>query len=401
MLSGAWIGDDEALYYISEAAGIMWWAGVSVDSPLGANEFHVGLRFANIFRGRLAGSSIVGEWADTPRGDVPQDGTMDLAVVSGDEIRRLRGTGNFGGSVWRRVNVPAARVAVGDRPYVYKETVLVYGTVIRNLAVDLDGQAGDDRGLSFVVQVDRTGAGDTLRAELDRQPGFWSTGWLKDPEHVRAALDAQGNTVVCRILGRDRQAQEATAPYPGWSQRDGNSVLFLNGRPINGYVETHQDGSARIFNRDLPPGTRVRITGLLTLMPDRSTDAAREGIGRHVAICPVSAVDIVAPTARGTLTGIWGGDDLGTYYLRQVGNRLWWLGTSPDRGRFFATVFAGLVTPNGTGIVVRGEYADVPMGTAQGAGRLNLRSTDLVTLHAVDDSGGYRARRWEKISDNV
>jgi hypothetical protein len=45
-------------------------------------------------------------------------------------------------------------------------------------------------------------------------------------------------------------------------------------------------------------------------MPDRSTDAAREGIGRHVAICPVSAVDIVAPTARGTLTGIWGGDDL-------------------------------------------------------------------------------------------
>jgi hypothetical protein len=137
------------------------------------------------------------------------------------------------------------------------------------------------------------------------------------------------------------------------------------------------------------------------LAPDGSTDAAGGGAGHRVAICPVFAVDIVAPTARGTLTGIWGGDDLGTYYLRQVGNRLWWLGMSPDRGRSFTTVFAGLVTPNGTGTVVRGEYADVPMGTARGAGRLNLRSTDSVTLYAIDDDGGYRARRWEKISDNV
>jgi hypothetical protein len=57
-------------------------------------------------------------------------------------------------------------------------------------------------------------------------------------------------------------------------------------------------------------------------------------------IHPISAIDIInypfrpedsLASARQNLTGAWGGSDGSTYYLRQIGNTIWWLGLVRDR----------------------------------------------------------------------
>jgi len=62
-------------------------------------------------------------------------------------------------------------------------------------------------------------------------------------------------------------------------------------------------------------------------------------------IHPMYALDFVQnfqlPRPFAQLTGVWSGDDAGTYYVRQIGNTVWWLGVSVDEGRTFANVFRG------------------------------------------------------------
>jgi hypothetical protein len=67
-LTGTWRADDEAIYYLRQVGNTLWWAGMSPDPHLGANAFHRGLRFTNVFQGRISGDLVSGDWADVPRG---------------------------------------------------------------------------------------------------------------------------------------------------------------------------------------------------------------------------------------------------------------------------------------------------------------------------------------------
>ncbi|MEV0492001.1 hypothetical protein [Streptomyces atratus] len=369
-LTGTWVGEDRALYFVRHEAGTLWWVGLSADTPLGADEFHLGLRFANVYRGRLIGSTVLGEWADTPRGDVPQSGSMDLSLVSTDEIGRLRETGGFGCSMWNRTDLPTRVDAIAEFTEQFgaggsnarglvasAESVVAHGTVVRNLAAE-----GDD--ISFTIKLDRP----------LRSPG---AAWPNVPEQ---------QTMVCTILGRTRSPR-----FPGWMQRDGNSVLFLDGRPVNGDAPVAPDGSARLRGRDLPPGTQVRVCGFLASRPTQPGQADSFAVG------PVYSVDIVAPVARGSLTGIWTADDAGTYYIRQIGDSVWWLGMSHDQGRTFTNAFSGRVAANGAESVIRGESVDVPLGARRDSGPISLHSPDATTLTAQDGT----SRRWTKVSDRL
>jgi hypothetical protein len=82
-----------------------------------------------------------------------------------------------------------------------------------------------------------------------------------------------------------------------------------------------------------------------------------------------------APGDSGELTGAWQGDDTGVYYIRQVGDCVWWFGTELtdiERGvtgqHGFANVASGRV--DGTRIDV--EWADLPLGNILGGGGLTL-----------------------------
>ena len=81
------------------------------------------------------------------------------------------------------------------------------------------------------------------------------------------------------------------------------------------------------------------------------------------------------PADVGELTGVWAGNEGGVYYIRQVGDCLWWFGTElkdiqpGQAGQFgFANVATGRV--DGTRIEV--EWADLPLGNILGGGGLSL-----------------------------
>lgn len=371
-LTGVWLGDDGAIYYVRHHLGRIWWVGLSSESPLGTDEFHPGVRFANVYCGRLIGDTIIGEWADTPRGAVPGNGMMDVLVCSDEEMRIIRQLGDFGCSTWRRAVVPArlditARSAGFDdakpeytRPYA--ETTVVRGVVVTEPAL-----LGDDITLS--VRPDHT--------------------LCRLPETSRLPAD---QALRCRIPGYTGSA------LPGWKQRYGNSVLFRDGRPINGDVVTASDGSVRILGRRIMSGTEVRLTGFLPARPYHLEHGTETDTSYDTPLLsPVYSFDIVEPVARGTFTGTWTADDHGIYYLRQVGTTLWWLGLSHDQGRSYSNVFSGVITQSGTDTTVSGDLIDVPLGARLDTSRLTLSSPESTTLTTTAGP----TRRWSKLSDTI
>jgi predicted small lipoprotein YifL len=96
------------------------------------------------------------------------------------------------------------------------------------------------------------------------------------------------------------------------------------------------------------------------------------------------------------LTGTWAGDDSGVYYLRQLGDQVWWLGMSGlggplvDRGTDWTNVYHGTLK----GDTVTGTYADVPGGAIQDKGPVVMKLTKtsdggitLVNVNPVLDTG--------------
>lgn len=356
-LTGTWLGDDGAMYHLRQVGRTLWWAGLSVSSPRGVDDLHAGVAFTNVFRGRLAGSFVVGEWADMPRGDIFQSGVMDLRVSSPDEIHRLRETGGFGGAAWHRVEEPPGDSADRMRAALRNDTrlvdmcVVLHGTVVDGLVPV--ASLGD---LEFRLRV--------------------------DPSVLSQSLLPLGSVVTCCIAERG-----ADPILPGWRQNDANSVLFLNGRPINGDRRRTPDGTIRMLDTPLTPGVRVRVTGALT------SDS-----GGAFRIFPVYVVDVAQQTPRTTLTGVWASNDSGTYYLHQRGDALWWLGFSADWGATYTSAFAGVVLQRGAELVVEGSWADLPLGRRRGTGTIVLTSSGYSVLTAAT-GGDAGPSRWEKLSD--
>jgi hypothetical protein len=131
--------------------------------------------------------------------------------------------------------------------------------------------------------------------------------------------------------------------------------------------------------RDMTPLRRTAGIGLATSI----LTLAVAGCGEQTpSPSPSPGIDLSAiacatedPTDVGDLTGAWQGDDTGVYYIRQVGDCLWWFGTEVDdipsgqtRQSGFANVAVGRV--DGTQIVV--EWADLPAGDVLSGGGLTL-----------------------------
>ena len=106
-------------------------------------------------------------------------------------------------------------------------------------------------------------------------------------------------------------------------------------------------------------------------------DSAVANSSSGAAVTDLSAIGCATedPTGVGELTGAWGGNDSGVYYIRQVGDCVWWFGTevvdvepgvTGQRG--FANVAAGRMV--GTQIDL--EWADVPLGSILNGGGLTF-----------------------------
>jgi hypothetical protein len=106
------------------------------------------------------------------------------------------------------------------------------------------------------------------------------------------------------------------------------------------------------------------------------------------------------------LTGIWTGNDNGTYYIRQIANVIWWFARARDGRKnienepYYSNVFRGVITSN----VIEGEWADVPPGNTTNYGTLRIEikkdSNDNIILSRIHEEGGFGGSVWEKIKES-
>ncbi len=127
------------------------------------------------------------------------------------------------------------------------------------------------------------------------------------------------------------------------------------------------------------------------------------GIGATVFIAPAYAQGPGTETSSPpTMTGVWLGDDGGTYYLRQIGDVVWWVGLSGGNdGRTYSNIFRGTMTTqsidNERIKVINGEFVDIPRGTVMNSGKLLLHVSNPTTILKI--SGQFGTEKWSKLLD--
>ncbi len=279
-----------------------------------------------------------------------------------------------------------------------------------------------DGDLTFDIHVDR--------GALDQQIGFWTSGWetshkvtptnfgykLNVDNRLHAEIVMYGGTTECS----DSEATQFLAP--GWQQQGSLGALF-NGVPIAGNVNfagqpDSADGvsilATSVLGTPIGWNSFVRINGILALdcghgewwhdwspydpRPCNEDDPTYQNQEIH----PVYSVDLIQdfsqPRPFANLTGVWAADDAGTYYLRQEGNTVWWLGVSTDEGQSFANVFQGTLQNN----QISGNWADVPLGQTDNAGMMTINVNNGIQSFMMNRTyvtGGFGGGSWEKLYD--
>jgi hypothetical protein len=460
-LTGMWIANDNGLYYFRQIGNDVWWAGLSTESPSGMYDLHKGLLFTSVFHGTLTGNTLAGTFVDVPKGQELTSGPLTLTVNGNElESAAVpgayratsweRATFTFpppldvftlfnevmkNQNAWRDhslldnlkpakskpvsvlgriTNSPTSQsLPYGTDPYVIRMAYPPTAGRTYNDFICLDGNnSPPDGDLTFDIHVDR--------GALDQQIGFWSGGWetshnvtaddfrnkLNVSNNLHAEVVMYGGTTQCGDSGG------TSFLAPGWQQQGALGTLF-NGVPIGGQVafggppdpaDSLSILVTSVLGVPLGWNSFVRINGILVLdcghglMHDCNADQAGY---QNQEIHPVYSIDLIQDFSKArpfaNLTGVWAADDAGTYYLRQLGNSVWWLGLSTDEGQTFANVFQGTLQNN----QISGSWADVPLGQTANAGVISLNGSSAlsVMMNRVNETGGFSGNNWQKLYD--
>lgn len=92
------------------------------------------------------------------------------------------------------------------------------------------------------------------------------------------------------------------------------------------------------------------------------------------------------------LSGAWNCNDGGVYFIRQVGNELWWYGQSSGGGRAWSNVFHGVIR----GDQIAGRWADVPKGRNREYGEMVLLISDANRLDRISGGQNFGGRVWSR-----
>jgi hypothetical protein len=122
---------------------------------------------------------------------------------------------------------------------------------------------------------------------------------------------------------------------------------------------------------------------------DDSATAARDSAADLSAIACATA----DPDDVGALTGAWQGSEGGVYYIRQVGDCVWWFGTDVhdiEPGLTDQSGFANVASGRVDGDRIELEWADLPLGDTLGGGGLTLvYDADKDQLTKVEQRGDW------------
>ena len=112
------------------------------------------------------------------------------------------------------------------------------------------------------------------------------------------------------------------------------------------------------------------------------------------ALTDLSVIGCAAddPADEGELTGVWAGNDTGTYYIRQVGDCVWWFGTEVkdvELGAVNQRGFANVASGRIVGTQLDLEWVDLPLGdTVNGGGLTFVYDEELGELTLSEQRGG-------------
>lgn len=96
-LTGFYKANDNGYYYLRQIGSTVHWFG---ENPNGS--------WANVFRGKLTGNTLKGQFYDVPKGGAQGYGSLTLKVsTSGKLITKVSGS-SFGGSRWTKTTRPAS-----------------------------------------------------------------------------------------------------------------------------------------------------------------------------------------------------------------------------------------------------------------------------------------------------
>ena len=96
-----------------------------------------------------------------------------------------------------------------------------------------------------------------------------------------------------------------------------------------------------------------------------------------------------APT---DLTGVWNCDDGGIYYIRQLGNQIWWYGEHATDIPEWSNVMYGTVN----GATINGNWADVPKGWIMQNGAMIVKIESNNRLSVIQKTGGFAGSVWTR-----
>jgi len=92
-LTGAWISDSGGTYYIRQLQGEIWWYGETQPNDPA---------WSNVAYGAISGRTLKLKWADVPKGQIANNGILELELKPNGKLVATKKTGDFGDSEWTR-----------------------------------------------------------------------------------------------------------------------------------------------------------------------------------------------------------------------------------------------------------------------------------------------------------
>jgi hypothetical protein len=105
----------------------------------------------------------------------------------------------------------------------------------------------------------------------------------------------------------------------------------------------------------------------------------------------ISEDSSIAKANHNNLTGRWKGNDGGIYYIRQIGDEIFWFGESRDE-KSWTNVYHGSIL----GERIIGSWAHVPTGKVRQAGAMELKIESSRRIVATEQTGGFSGTIWQR-----
>jgi len=98
-----------------------------------------------------------------------------------------------------------------------------------------------------------------------------------------------------------------------------------------------------------------------------------------------------------SLTGTWTAGNLGVFFIRQIGNEVWWLGEDDPVQPSWCNVGHGTVTDRTLTV----DWIDIPKGTSRSRGTVVINIAHSNRLEVVSQKGGFAVKEMTKAKPGV